>query len=354
MRLLWDFRLFSLGYKNKGVGRYTISLVNSFLKENSNHKIYLLGDEEDIPNDITSHCEKVINYKELSWKKDLFSLSKIVRKYKIDIFHYWISLGPLHQIGLGYNLPCKTISTIHDMAVESWDEIPFLESKKKSWYWRIQKLLINQINHIIFNSQDTKKNFLNIVNNYKGFKSIIYPEIELNKIDNTRQNNLVALGGSESKNLKRTINAFNLFQDDKKTFNLTIIGDTKELNKKNLLNSNITFVPYSNYSEYLSKASALLSFSIHEGLGIPPIEAMSLGVPSAVSNIPSYKETLSDSAIYADPLNIYSMKDAINEVVLKNNDYKDKVERQYIKYKNRTKLNGKTLLKIYNNLFQDL
>ena len=45
--------------------------------------------------------------------------------------------------------------------------------------------------------------------------------------------------------------------------------------------------------ELLSKAACLVSPSLYEGFGIPPLEAMSLGTPVILSDIPVYKEVYS-------------------------------------------------------------
>ena len=42
--------------------------------------------------------------------------------------------------------------------------------------------------------------------------------------------------------------------------------------------------------DILSKAACLISPSLYEGFGIPPLEAMSLGTPVIISDIPVYKE----------------------------------------------------------------
>jgi glycosyltransferase involved in cell wall biosynthesis len=43
----------------------------------------------------------------------------------------------------------------------------------------------------------------------------------------------------------------------------------------------------------LSEAACLISPSLYEGFGIPPLEAMSLGTPVILSDIPVYKEIYS-------------------------------------------------------------
>ena len=46
--------------------------------------------------------------------------------------------------------------------------------------------------------------------------------------------------------------------------------------------------------ELLASAQCLVSPSLYEGFGIPPLEAMSLGTPVILSDIPVYKEVYSE------------------------------------------------------------
>ncbi len=55
----------------------------------------------------------------------------------------------------------------------------------------------------------------------------------------------------------------------------------------------------------VSGACALLFPSLAEGYGLPPLEALALGVTPVCSPLPVYRETLGDSAVYADPEDMY-------------------------------------------------
>jgi glycosyltransferase involved in cell wall biosynthesis len=55
------------------------------------------------------------------------------------------------------------------------------------------------------------------------------------------------------------------------------------------------------YVATLRSAVALVTTSFDEGFGIPLVEAMSLGVPVVVSDIPIFREIGADAALYVDP-----------------------------------------------------
>jgi len=57
------------------------------------------------------------------------------------------------------------------------------------------------------------------------------------------------------------------------------------------------------YVELLEKAHALVHASLDEGFGIPLVEAMSVGTPIVVSDIPIFREIGGAAGVYADPRN---------------------------------------------------
>jgi glycosyltransferase involved in cell wall biosynthesis len=55
------------------------------------------------------------------------------------------------------------------------------------------------------------------------------------------------------------------------------------------------------YHEELASATALVTASYDEGFGIPVVEAMALGTPVVVSDIPIFREIGGESALFVDP-----------------------------------------------------
>jgi glycosyltransferase involved in cell wall biosynthesis len=64
-----------------------------------------------------------------------------------------------------------------------------------------------------------------------------------------------------------------------------------------------------------ANAKALLFPSLYEGFGLPPVEAMSFGTPTLVSNIPVLHETLQDAAIFLDPHDEQAWLDAMTQII---------------------------------------
>lgn len=63
---------------------------------------------------------------------------------------------------------------------------------------------------------------------------------------------------------------------------------------------------------WLARATALVLPSFAEGFGLPPAEALALGTPVIVADLPACREVLGAHAVYADPTDRYQWQEAIN------------------------------------------
>lgn len=66
---------------------------------------------------------------------------------------------------------------------------------------------------------------------------------------------------------------------------------------------------------YYSHCRCLVSASLYEGFGIPPVEAMHHGRPVAVSDIPVFREILGEEAVYFDPRSVESIASALEKAL---------------------------------------
>ncbi|TFC48588.1 glycosyltransferase family 1 protein [Cryobacterium sp. TMT1-21] len=68
------------------------------------------------------------------------------------------------------------------------------------------------------------------------------------------------------------------------------------------------------YVDVLRSATALVSASLDEGFGIPLVEAMGLGLPVVVSDIPIFREIGGDAALYFDPTSAQALAAAVRRL----------------------------------------
>lgn len=111
------------------------------------------------------------------------------------------------------------------------------------------------------------------------------------------------------KNLDKILKAFSIASNKFKDYKLIVVSHNIVSHPFipfilcNLINSGnafyITDLCVKDLHKLIEEAEAVVSFSSHEGFGIPPAEALMLGTPIIVSDINVYKEIYNDAAIFA-------------------------------------------------------
>lgn len=90
----------------------------------------------------------------------------------------------------------------------------------------------------------------------------------------------------------------------------------KELQEHNL-ERRVFFLGYVSIEELVALYKHAIAFvfpSFNEGFGMPPVEAMSLGLPVITSNISSTAEVVADAGILIDPHNIDDISSAMEKI----------------------------------------
>jgi glycosyltransferase involved in cell wall biosynthesis len=93
--------------------------------------------------------------------------------------------------------------------------------------------------------------------------------------------------------------------------------DLHETAKINSVDSRITFLEYAAskvVQDYYQMADAFVYLSTYEGFGIPPLEAMSYGLPVVISKTPAMDEVYADSAEFA-AINPQAVSESLNRVL---------------------------------------
>lgn len=126
------------------------------------------------------------------------------------------------------------------------------------------------------------------------------------------------------KNLDGLLRAFAPFLQVNPEFRLVIAGlrgfyaeELEQLRDSLGLAESVTFtgwVPQEELYALFQKARAFIYPSHFEGFGMPILEALAAGIPSACSNVEPMKSLAGDAAIQFDPANILAMVVAIEKI----------------------------------------
>lgn len=237
----------------------------------------------------------------------------------------------------GYlSLSCKvpTVLVTHDLAYFHYPEHLRFMTK---WYYRFFTPRFFKSASKIITVSEATKNDITIHHKIDESKIVIAGNavklFEFNPGSQIREN-LKTIGHKEKpyfcfigalhprKNIIKMCEAFALFQERyKKNYRLVIAGrfawKSEEIRNAILSNPMIEYVGPVNEAEknyILSNSKGLLYLSLFEGFGIPILEGMAAGVPVLCSNTSSMPEVAGDAAVFAEPSDIKSMAEGMNDL----------------------------------------
>jgi len=327
--------------KQKGLGRYVKKLVENLEKTDLDNQyfIFLRKDNFLNYNPKNNNFKKVLaDYKWYGFKEQILFPFKI-RKHKIDLMHF-----PHFNVPLLYFNPF--IITIHDLILKRFPTSR-ASALIPAYYWL--KNLVYQI--VIFSAIKRSKKII-AVSNYTKNDILKYFKVKSDKIKviyegapnsegrslRSKERSLLYpyllyVGNAyPHKNLERLILSFNKLIEDKKDLYLILVGEIdyfyKKIQDKFSDSKKIIFTDFISDKELVAlykNASIYVFPSLYEGFGLPPLEAMSCGVPVVCSQASCLPEILENSAIYFDPEDINDMAEKI-KYVLDN----EKIQKQLI------------------------
>jgi glycosyltransferase involved in cell wall biosynthesis len=220
----------------------------------------------------------------------------------------------------------KQIVTIHDMSYKvnpKWFSKFFY-----IWYNFLIPHIAKRSLKILTVSHSSKKDIIKYLEIKSVKISVIYNSSYLNTNNNfekiIKDKYLLSVSSFDPrKNLNNLVKAFKKIDEEIK---LIIVGSNstnfalhKELPDKNIIIKG--YVSDNELGSLMKNAEAFIYLSFYEGFGLPPLEAMGIGCPVIVSDIPAHREVCGNAALYADPHNIDDIKNKIT-FILNNDDFK--------------------------------
>jgi len=259
-----------------------------------------------------------------------YRIPKVLKKYKADVF-----LSPDGYLSQRTDVP--QLGVIHDINfVHRPDDLPWLKAKYYNHYFPRFARIAKRLSTVSFYSkEDISRSFkvdydkIDVV--YDGINQIFEPISEEEKIKVRNK----YTGGADyflfvgalhpRKNVSGLLRAFDAFKSvDGKSTKLVIVGgqmhktgDIFETFENMRFKKDVVFtgrVPTSELHDIFGGALALTFVPFFEGFGIPVVEAMSAGIPVICSNTTSIPEVGGNAVLYADPLKIDQITDAMLKI----------------------------------------
>lgn len=321
MRIGIDARFYG-PTKQKGLGRYLQKLIQGLENCNSNNEfvIFLRQDNwnEYIPK--KENFKKVLaDYPWYSLKEQIFFPFKIKRE-KVDLMHF-----PHFNVPVFYSAPF--VVTIHDLILKHFPTRkastlgPVRYFIKNLGYNFVIKSALKRAGKIIAVSNYTKEDILKYFKIDSDKIEVIYEGAPQKREEKKKQENYLLYVGNAypHKNLERLILAFE--QLDYPDLKLVLVGQLDyfyQRLKTNINSQRIIFTDYvsdEQLAELYQNALIYIFPSLCEGFGLPPLEAMSYGLPVVSSSASCLPEILGKAALYFDPENVNDILEKIKQIL---------------------------------------
>jgi glycosyltransferase involved in cell wall biosynthesis len=236
------------------------------------------------------------------------------------------------------------IVTVHDIARFCFGFDP--ESLIERLMLKLDVLGVKRATHIIATSQHTKDDLVKCLGIPEEKITIIYNGSDCRVFkpldDKPLNGRFILYVGSERprKNLGRLFEAFAELRpefDGLKLVKVGPVGRSRTYRQDTMRKLSyleiagdvvfVDYVPESDLASYYASAELLAYPSLHEGFGLPPLEAMCSGCPVVTSNTSSLPEVVGDAGIMVSPTDTGGWVEAMRRV-LTDNQLRDEMVRK--------------------------
>jgi len=342
-----DARMY--GTKHRGIGRYVASLIDGLARAHTKHRFTIFTSKESVGSIPKAGGRFRIVETEVPWysAQEQFAMPKIVQNARVGAMHW-------PHLNVPYFCPVPYVVTIHDLIVFHFPSsratgLPKWQyCLKLKGYDIVLRRAVAKAKAIIAVSAFTRRDIVRhlgvdeekITVTHLGVDRMI---LGTDTLKNSSQYNknltkmfgiakpyLLYVGSAyPHKNLTSLLRAFyELRTRYRRNWQLVLAGrddrfyqQLRQFVEKTIpdeqIRKDIIFTGQVDEAQLdgLYRSAKLFVFpSLYEGFGLPPLEAMSRGVPVVASNRSSLPEVLSDAASYCNPEDINSIAGAIDSI----------------------------------------
>lgn len=319
-----------------GIGRYSYELSKSIYNLKQIPIKIVIREEDEL---LFSFAKKedliVVNgikdSKSRNFYEQFILPKKVYKEYPRAIIHYPDTMAPIFSKN-------KVVITVHDISFKAMKNIFTLKTrlwKNVITFFSLKKAvkiiaITNFTKNEIIKYYKVNKEKVNVV--YNGFNDFSKDLIDENRINSEilklkeKDYILTVSTISPRKNIDGLIKAFDIIKD-KTNCDLVVAGKNGWLYENVYkivdelgINNRVFFTGGINDEElkFLYKNAELFVYpSFYEGFGLPPLEAMSYGVPVVVSNVTSIPEVVDIEECFFNPYDVQEISCKISEVLNK-------------------------------------
>jgi glycosyltransferase involved in cell wall biosynthesis len=349
---------------NTGIGQVTLTFLQTLKNLKADKYDFVLYLEDEPPKNLKLSKNFETKVFLPVWKRDdlirkiwweKYLLPAHVRKDGCDIF---ISM---YQCPTIFPRSIKHLMIVHDIIPKLFPE--YLTNSRKKRYWKLTEKGIKNANRIVAVSKRTEKDLIQhlgispmkITENYIDIDEIYKKEVSEEKNKRVlkkyrlESGYILAGGGYEvRKNVEGVIRAYKLLIGQNKSSrfihklpSLVIYGklipelaplatDAEKLIRELDLTKQVRLldlVPQNHMPALFNNASMFVYPSHYEGFGMPPLEAMNMGLPVIISKVSSLPEIGGDSVLYCNPDDPRDIAMVMRNVML-NKELRDTLSRR--------------------------
>jgi glycosyltransferase involved in cell wall biosynthesis len=346
MRVGIDLSPLQVGNLTRGIGIYAENLLLALSEISQNIEYVLLTSgpfaKPEWAKDLNPSFQWVQMPAVHAGRASFFFASQVVlpaqaKQLGLDVLHCICIPTNGSQPGIPYRQTVPTVVTVHDLA-------PLILIRNllprfyQQWFYRFQLQACRRAAHLISDSHSTENEILRhqlaprqrITTAQLAAPVFRNPAREEKLLDPPLPYLLHVGGADYQKNQKTVLMAFaSLCKNPQFNHNLVLVG-TNHITDDDVRGSEGRVFRYSGVSrtqlQHLYRGcTAFLFPSLHEGFGLPVLEAMSCGAPVIASRIAVIEEVAADAAILIDPTNSDELANLIQSLITN-----DALRKQYI------------------------
>jgi len=322
-----------------GVGTYIRNLVRTLATSDTVNRYLLLGEPEKVSR-VAALPEnfRVVEWgqEKRLWKREL-RLHQLLQAQGPDLLH-------IPYLREAFLVPCPYLMTVHDVADFLYPRHPGWE---QNWRWRMVRRTLSRARRVLAVSRATQRDIENLFGIPASRVTVVENAIDERFLQSGRREEqklaleryqvtdpfLLYVGSARpQKNLPRLIEAFAVVKGELRdhpvyrNLKLLIIGDELSEHpdlRRTVLRTRMQehvrflgFLPVELLRLFYQAAEVFVFPSLHEGFGLPPLEAMAQGTPVVTSNVSSLPEVVGDAAVLVPPENIFEIARGVERALL--------------------------------------